>query len=163
MDHDKDALPPPASARDDVFLARCHAVIRMAVRFLAVLMTFVICWGTLDVVWVMYRRMAGNPYFLLDISDILATFGAFLAVLIAIEIFENIVMYLRMEFIQVRLVLATALMAAARKVIVLDFQETDPQFVWAIAAVILSLGVVYWLLSAKKTAAPAPGNPAGTP
>ena len=163
MPHDHDALPAPASARDDVFLARCHAVIRMAVRFLAVLMTFVICCGTLDVVWVMYRRMAGNPYFLLDISDILATFGAFLAVLIAIEIFENIVMYLRLEFIQVRLVLATALMAAARKVIVLDFQETDPQFVWAIAAVILSLGAVYWLLSAKKAAAPAPGNPAGTP
>ena len=163
MDHDQDPLPPPASARDDVFLARCHAVIRMAVRFFAVLMTFVICWGTLDVVWVMYRRMAGNPYYLLDISDILATFGAFLAVLIAIEIFENIVMYLRLEFIQVRLVLATALMAAARKVIVLDFQETDPQFVWAIAAVILALGAVYWLLSVKKAAATPPGQPAGSP
>ena len=40
-------------------------------------------------------------YYLLNINDILATFGAFMAVLIAIEIFENIVMYLRNNFIQV--------------------------------------------------------------
>lgn len=84
-------------------------------------MTFVIFWGVLDMIWVLYQRVSKNPYFLPDISDILATFGAFLAVLIAIEIFENIVMYLEMRFIQIRLVVATALMAAARKVIVFDF------------------------------------------
>ncbi|MGL1835036.1 phosphate-starvation-inducible PsiE family protein [Rhodocyclaceae bacterium SMB388] len=50
-------------------------------------------------------------------------FAAFLAVLIAIEIFANITLYLRDEVIHVKLVIATALMAIARKVIVLDFSE----------------------------------------
>lgn len=46
----------------------------------------------------------------------LATFGAFIAVLIAIEILVNITAYLRNDVIQVKIVIATALMAIARKV-----------------------------------------------
>ncbi len=44
--------------------------------------------------------------------------------LIAIEIFLNIVLYLRDDVLHVKLVLATALMAIARKVIVLDYKTT---------------------------------------
>jgi len=69
----------------DGFIARCYVLIRFSVKLLAVLMTFVIFWGVLDVLWVLYQRVSKNPYFLLDISDILATFGAFLAVLIALR------------------------------------------------------------------------------
>lgn len=131
----------------DAFIARCYVFIRFSVRILAVLMTFVIFWGVLDVIWVLYQRVSKNPYFLLDISDILATFGAFLAVLIAIEIFENIVMYLQMRFIQIRLVIATALMAAARKVIVFDYKELSPDYIWATAGAIVALGLTYWLIT----------------
>jgi uncharacterized membrane protein (DUF373 family) len=81
---------------------------------------------------------------------ILQTFGAFLAVLIAIEIFINITVYLREDVIHVRLVIATALMAVARKVIVIDFKEISYEYVWATAAVILALGLTYHLI-AKKT------------
>ena len=87
---------------------------------------------------------------LLNISDILQTFGAFLAVLIAIEIFINITVYLREDVIHVRLVIATALMAVARKVIVFDFKEISYEYVLATAAVILALGLTYRLV-AKKT------------
>lgn len=90
-----------------------HKLIRHVVRVLAVLMVFIIIWGILDVLWVLYQRLREPPYFLLNISDILATFGAFLAVLIAIEIFLNITLYLCDDIIHVKLVVATALMAIA--------------------------------------------------
>ena len=93
-----------------------HWVIRMAVRALAILMTGVIAFGVADVVYVLYRRLMADPRGFLQISDILATFGAFMAVLIAIEIFVNIISYLREDVIHVRIVLATAMMAIARKV-----------------------------------------------
>jgi uncharacterized membrane protein (DUF373 family) len=83
----------------------------------------------------------------LSISDILATFGAFMAVLIAIEIFVNIVLYLREDVIHVKIVVATALMAIARKVIIMDFEKTSAEFVWATATVILATAIAYWLLS----------------
>ncbi|MDP0947560.1 phosphate-starvation-inducible PsiE family protein, partial [Klebsiella pneumoniae] len=77
-------------------------LIRLSVRVLAVLMTLVIFWGILDVIWVLYQRLMTPPVFLLNINDILATFGAFMAVLIAIEIFANIVIYLEYRMIHLK-------------------------------------------------------------
>ncbi len=110
--------------------------IRMAVRALAILMTGVIIFGVADVVYVLLKRLLTEPRGLLQISDILASFGAFMAVLIAIEIFVNIISYLREDVIHVRIVLATAMMAIARKVIILDYNTTSPQYIYATAAVV---------------------------
>lgn len=130
---------------DDQFIALLRRAIRWAVRLLAILMVLVIWWGVADVVYVLYERVMSHPYRLLNISDILATFGAFMAVLIAIEIFINIVSYLRDDVIHVKIVLATAVMAVARKVIVLDYKETGAGYVYATAALVLALSVAYWL------------------
>ena len=134
----------------DPFIRLLHTVIRFGVKVLSVLMTLVILWGIGDVVWIMIRRLSQPPYFILKISDILFLFGAILVVLIAIEIFLNISLYLREDVIHVKLVVATALMAIARKVIVFDYKELSPQYVVATGAVVLALGITYWLVL-KKT------------
>jgi len=127
-----------------------HKIIRHVVRALAMLMVLVIIWGILDVFWVLYQRLKEPPFLLLNISDMLATFGAFLAVLIAIEIFLNITLYLRDDIIHVKLVVATALMAIARKVIVFDFKALGHKYVYATAAVVIALGIAYYLVSISK-------------
>ena len=133
-------------ADDEPLVRGLHWVIRMAVRALAVLMTGVIVFGVVDVCYVLYKRLMDEPKGLLEITDILATFGAFMAVLIAIEIFVNIVSYLRDDVIHVRIVLATALMAIARKVIILDYSTTGPQYIYATAAVVAAMALAYWLI-----------------
>ncbi|MFH1914832.1 MAG: phosphate-starvation-inducible PsiE family protein [Pseudomonadota bacterium] len=135
---------------NDPMVNRLWKLIRMSVRVLAVLMTLVIFWGILDVIWVLYQRLMAPPVFLLNINDILATFGAFMAVLIAIEIFANIVIYLEYRMIHLKLVISTALMAAARKVIVLDFSVYGHSEIYALGAVILALGASYWLVGAHE-------------
>ncbi len=134
---------------EDPFLESLHRIIRFAIKILAVLMVIVIVWGIGDVVYVLYQRLTSPPFLLLSINDILATFGAFLAVLIAIEIFINISMYLKTDVIPVRLVVATALMAIARKVIIFDFEKITPPFILGTAAVVAALGLTYWLISRK--------------
>ena len=84
--------------------------------------------------------------FLLSVGDIFAIFGAFMVVLIAIEIFINIRLYLGSSTLPIKLVIATALMAIARKVIILDLNNTSSMYVFAIAAVVIALGVTYWLI-----------------
>lgn len=44
------------------------------------MMILVIWWGVADVAYVLYERISNHPYYLLNISDIFATFGAFMAV-----------------------------------------------------------------------------------
>ena len=134
----------------DPMIRVLHQIIRYNVRVLAVLMTLVIIWGVFDVVWVLYDKLSTPPIMLLKIENILVAFAAFLAVLIAIEIFINITMYLRDDVIHVNLVIATALMAIARKVIVLDFTNLESEYIWATAALVIALGVTYWLLSKPK-------------
>ncbi|MGM0769161.1 MAG: phosphate-starvation-inducible PsiE family protein [Pseudomonadota bacterium] len=123
-----------------------HRVIRFAIRVLAVLMVAVILWGIGDVIYIIYDRLITPPFLLLNINDIFYTFGAFMAVLIAVEIFINIRLYLGTNVFPVQLVVATALMAIARKVIVLDFETLTPMYLIGIAATTLALGVTYWLL-----------------
>jgi uncharacterized membrane protein (DUF373 family) len=128
-----------------------HKAIRFAVTILAFLMVFVIYLGVADVFYVIYQKMIlSKPMFLMTIPDILATFGAFLAVLIAIEIFLNISLYLRSDIVPVKLVVATALMAISRKVIVFDFKSIDAAYIYASAAVVLALGVTYWLIEKNE-------------
>ena len=134
---------------EDAYMGFLHKIIRIAVKVLAALMVAVIVWGIGDVIYVLYQRLMEPPLLLLSISDILATFGAFLAVLIAIEIFTNITLYLKTDVIPVRLVVATALMAISRKVIIFDFEKITPLLMLATATVVLALGITYWLISTK--------------
>ena len=128
-----------------------NKLIKISLKLLAVLMVFVIFWGVGDVVYVLYQKLMSPPFMLLEITDILKTFAAFLAVLIAIEIYQNIVLYLRTDIIlPVKLVIATALMAISRKVIILDFKEISAMYIFATAAVVLALGITYYLIS-KET------------
>lgn len=158
MDEDKECVriadeETLYTTHGDPLIGVLHKIIRMAVRALAVLMVFVILWGIGDVVYVLYQQLHQPPALLLNINDILATFGAFMAVLIAIEIFLNISLYLREDVIHVKLVVATALMAIARKVIIFDFKTLGSDYVWATAGVLLALGITYFLISKESRVA----------
>lgn len=127
-------------------IQKLRIVIHFAVRILAFLMTLVILWGVVDVGWVIYKKLLTPPFLMLTINDMLATFGAFMAVLIAIEIFINITIYLRDDIIHVKIVMATALMAIARKVIILDMDNITPDYMWATAGLVFAMSIGYWLV-----------------
>ena len=55
-------------------------------------------------------------------------------------------LYLRDDVIHVKIVLATALMAIARKVIILDYDELDPMYIFATGIVLLATGVTYFFV-----------------
>ena len=130
----------------DQLIKTLHMLIRGAVRVLAVLMVLTIFWGVLDVVYAIYTKVLAPSLQDFRARDIIVTFGAFLTVLIAIEIFMNITLYLRDDVIHIRLVISTALMAIARKVIILDFEKVDFMYMFATATVVLALGITYWLV-----------------
>ncbi len=131
---------------DSPLISKLYWLVEHSVRILAILMVFVILMGVIDVGWTIYQKLMTPPIFILTISDMLATFGAFMAVLIAIEILINITVYLRDDVIHVKIVMATALMAIARKVIIMDFETIESSYVYGIAAVLLATSVAYWLI-----------------
>ena len=115
-------------------------------------MVFIIIFSIADVVYVFYQRLAAPPHFLLEVNDIFQIFGTVMVVLIAVEIFINVRLYLGTDVLPLRLVIATALMAISRKVIILDLDTLTADCMIGIAAVSVSIsvGICYWLIS-KKT------------
>ena len=138
----------------DPLLKILHRVIRVAIKILAVLMVIIIFLSIADVLYVLYNKLISPPYFLLDVEDILQAFGAVMLVLIAVEIFINIRLYLGSNIIPVELVIATALMAVARKAIVLDFKLTSSNQIIGLALLTLALGISYWLVKQRRRPEP---------
>jgi uncharacterized membrane protein (DUF373 family) len=77
-----------------------------------------------------------------------AVFGMILTVIIALE-FKRSLLFTGergVSIVHVRSVLLIAMLAIVRKVIVLDLATTDAELLFALAAAILALGAVYWLV-----------------
>jgi uncharacterized membrane protein (DUF373 family) len=73
-------------------------------------------------------------------------FGLILNVLIALEILENVTAYLKQHVLQAELVLVTALIAVARKIILLDLEKKDSGDLIALGVAIICLSFGYLLV-----------------
>lgn len=73
-------------------------------------------------------------------------FGAFLNILIAFEILENITVYLKKHVVPVELVIITSLTAIGRKIILLEFDKTTGMQIVGLSLAIVALSVSYWIL-----------------
>jgi uncharacterized membrane protein (DUF373 family) len=84
----------------------------------------------------------------LDVDVFQVIFGEIMTLLIALE-FNHTLQYTvtrQQSIIQTKVVLLIALLALARKFIILDLQEVSPAHLLALAATALSLGIIYWLM-----------------
>ncbi len=78
-------------------------------------------------------------------------FGAILTLLIAMEFQHSIIKVIqrREHIIQTKIVVLIALLALARKFIILDIEATSPTMLLALAVSVVGLGVVYWLIEQR--------------
>jgi uncharacterized membrane protein (DUF373 family) len=76
----------------------------------------------------------------------LEIFGFFMMILIGLELIETIKVYLVDHSIHVEIICLVAIVAIARKVIILDLYKLSPITLLGIAAIILALSVGYFFL-----------------
>ena len=120
-------------------------------RFLVIIITFmmgvVLLLATIDLGYTLYVDIVDKPpYFLLNIAEMLELFGIFLLVLIGIELFETMEIYIKENVVHIEVVLTVALIALARKVIILDVKTLSSTTILGIAALILALSIGYYLI-----------------
>jgi uncharacterized membrane protein (DUF373 family) len=93
----------------------------------------------------------------LDQGIFQSVFGEVLTVLIALE-FNHTLLFVvarQQSIIQTKVVLLIALLALARKVIVLDLSSADPGELLGLAALTFALGAVYWMMRERDDRATA--------
>jgi uncharacterized membrane protein (DUF373 family) len=106
---------------------------------LVVLMALVVLLATIELGWIIIKDIVTPPVFLLEISELLDIFGLFLLVLIGVELLETIKAYIRESVVHVDVVLTVAMIAIARKVIILDVKDLSAMTLLGIASIILAL------------------------
>ena len=122
----------------------------MIVRVLVILMAFVLLLSTVELAWVIMKDIITPPILLLEIDELLEIFGLFMLVLIGIELLETIAKtYMAESVDHAQIVMAVAIIAIARKVIILDVKDLSGLALVGIAAIILALSIGYYLIKKK--------------
>ena len=113
---------------------------------LITMMVIVVVLATIELGWIIIRDIITPPIILLEIDELLEIFGFFLLVLIGIELLETIKAYLLTNVIHVEIVLEVALIAIARKVIILDLNKYESLTLVGIAALIAAVALAYLVI-----------------
>jgi uncharacterized membrane protein (DUF373 family) len=87
---------------------------------LMALLMLVLIGSLLDLVWLLYTAFILQTPGLLESYELIAVLGAFLLVLIGVELLDTIKAYFKENTIHVEIVVLLAIIAIARKVILLD-------------------------------------------
>lgn len=118
---------------------------RLIVGSLILMMIVVILLSTIELGRILLMDIITPPNYLLDIDELLDVFGFFMLILIGVELLETIRAYLNEHEVHVEIVLEVALIAVARKVVIIDVKEFSPETLLAIAAIVISLAGAYYL------------------
>jgi uncharacterized membrane protein (DUF373 family) len=126
---------------------------KIIVLVLVVLMAMVLFLSTIELAWVIIKDIITPPKLFLEIDELLEIFGLFMLVLIGIELLDTIAKtYMAESTDHARIVMAVAIIAIARKVIILDVKDLSGFVLVGIAAIILALSIGYYLIGKKETA-----------
>ena len=119
---------------------------------LLAMMVLTILLSTIELGWIIVKDIVTEPVLLLEINELLEIFGMFLLVLIGIELLETIKAYLAESKFHLEVVLMVAMIAIARKVIILDVKELSSLTLIGIASIIIALSAGYYLMKRTRTA-----------
>jgi len=123
---------------------------KMIILVLVVLMAVVLLLSTIELAWIIIKDIITPPVFLLEIDELLDIFGLFMLVLIGIELLDTIAKtYMTESVDHAQIVMAVAIIAIARKVIILDVKDLSGLALMGIAAIILALSIGYYLIKKK--------------
>src|SRR5690554_7280786 len=126
--------------------AIARKVEKAIIMVLIFLMFLVLITATIDLGLYLFRSIYKAEYFLMDFDALIDVFGAFLLVLIGIELLDTIKVYLRRNLVHVEVVVLVAIIALARKIVVLRLDEYSGEMLLGLAAMITALAVAYYLI-----------------
>ena len=121
-----------------------HAVIFILSALIAILVVLAV-WSLLLKIFASVRASNFDPT---DYSAFQVVFGMIFTVIIALEFERSLLVIAERDrgVVQVRTVILIALLAIVRKLMIMDMSTADTQQLFALAAAVLALGGVYWLL-----------------
>jgi uncharacterized membrane protein (DUF373 family) len=130
---------------DKTFLHWAEFFENVIAKILLIAIVLISLYAVLDLVLALVQIMFTTQLGSLG-KTLISIFGLFLNLLIALELLENITGYLRKHVLQVELVIVTAIIAVARKLVILDLEKTSGVDLLGLAGAIVALTIGYFII-----------------
>lgn len=125
---------------------------KVMIQALMVMMSIVLGLATLDLGWLIVKDILEPPFLLLSVEQLLDIFGLLMLVLIGIELLETIMKtYITQGQPHYEVVLSVAIIAIARKVIILDLKEISGLSLIGIASIVAALTIGFYLMKRSQS------------
>ncbi|BAP18414.1 MAG: phosphate-starvation-inducible PsiE family protein [cyanobacterium endosymbiont of Epithemia adnata isolate EadnSB Bon19] len=131
---------------DEKFLCFIHIIENFVSKVLSLALILVIFVSLFELILILSKDLLAKEPVGFFGPTIIEIFGLFMNVLIALELLENVTAYLKKHIVQVELVVVTALIAVARKIIIFNPIKHQKSDLFALAAASLALSISYWLI-----------------
>lgn len=131
---------------DEKFLRFIHIIENFVSKVLSLALILVIFVSLFELILILSKDLLAKEPVGFFGPTIIEIFGLFMNVLIALELLENVTAYLKKHIVQVELVVVTALIAVARKIIIFNPIKHQKSDLFALAAASLALSISYWLI-----------------
>ncbi len=121
---------------------------RSIIKTLIALMSIILVLATIELAWVLGVSVynSSDEHLVLNLNNLMNIFGVVLLVVIGIELLDTIKVYFRKHVIHVEVVMLVAIIAIARKVIVMDIEHHTGMDFLGIAAIMIALAAGYYLI-----------------
>jgi uncharacterized membrane protein (DUF373 family) len=123
-----------------------HLFTRGIILCLIAMMMLAVLLSTIELFIILIAEILKPPKFILGIDNLFEIFGFFMMILIGLELLESIRTYLADDLLHVEVVFLVAMIAIARKVIILEIKDLDPLQLAGIASIILALALGYYFV-----------------
>lgn len=126
-----------------------NAIIISLIIFMAIVLIF----STLELGVLLFDDIVNRMHktgTVINVNELVQIFGVFLNVLIGIELFETVKLYLKENVFHGEVILIVGLIAISRKVIILDYSNEDPFTIMAMALLIAAMTLGYFLIKKSR-------------
>lgn len=132
----------------DKILSITHAVKKWMTVFVLILMLIIVMASVVELAVVLFQEVTNSTdsTLVLDINELFRIFGFVFMILIGFELLDSIEMYFKNNIVHAEVVLLIAVIAVARKVILLDLEKYNPIAIIGLSLIILALGGCYFLV-----------------
>jgi uncharacterized membrane protein (DUF373 family) len=103
-----------------------------------------------ELAWILLSDILSPPFLILQIDELLDLYGFFLLILMGLELIESIHAYQKDRVIHSEIVLTVAMIALARKIIILDAADYQGLTVMGIGFMLLALAAAYYLIKRSR-------------
>ncbi len=132
-----------------------HRYEQLVILILVTLMGIVVFFSAIELTIYVFKELYRATLvseLLLDKKELLKIFELFFNVLISLELFETVRLYLKEDVFHAEYILLVALIAITRKVIIIEYETISPMLLIAIGTIILVLALGFFLVkSGQKT------------